>query len=99
MREKFRPKGLLTREELQDYHFELRQAYHEIVDALLHPKISLMQNTNGDPIGLTTLTYAPGVPAAVAVERLTPLATLRGAYLRRSLRRHRRASLREPDMD
>jgi hypothetical protein len=78
MRERFRPKGLLTREELQDYNFELRQAYHQIVDALMHPKIPVMQNTDGDPLELTTLTYALGIPAAVAVERLTPLAILRG---------------------
>ncbi len=77
MRERFRPKGLLTREELQEYNFELRQAYHEIVDALMHPKIPVMQNTDGDPLELTTLTYALGVPAAQAVERLTPLAMLR----------------------
>lgn len=77
MREKFRPKGLLTREELLDYDLEIRQAYHEIVDALLHPKIPVMQNTDGDPLELTTLTYELGVPAAVAVERLIPLATLR----------------------
>jgi hypothetical protein len=77
MRERFRPKGLLTREELQDHNFELRQVYHEIVDALLHPKIPVMQNTDGDPLELTTLTYTLGVPAAVAVERLTPLAMLR----------------------
>jgi hypothetical protein len=36
-----------------------------------------MQNTDGDPLELTTLTYTLGVPAAVAVERLTPLAMLR----------------------
>ena len=77
MREKFRPKGLLTREELLDYDLEIRQAYHEIVDALRHPKIPVMQNTDGDPLELTTLTYEIGVPAAEAVERLTPLATLR----------------------
>ena len=77
MREKFRPKGLLTREELLDYDLEIRQAYHEIVDALMHPKIPVMQNTDGDPLELTTLTYELGVPAAEAVERLTPLATLR----------------------
>ena len=78
MRERFRPKGLLTREELQDYNFELRQAYHEIVDALMHPKIPVMQNTDGDPIELTTLTYELGVPVAEAVARLRPMATLRG---------------------
>ena len=77
MREKFRPKGLLTREELLDYDLEIRQAYHEIVDALRHPKIPVMQNTDGDPLELTTLTYELGIPAAEAVERLTPLATLR----------------------
>jgi hypothetical protein len=77
MRERFRPKGLLTREELQDYNVELRQAYHEIVDALMHPKIPVMQNTDGDPLELTTLTYALRVSAAVAIERLTPLAMLR----------------------
>ena len=37
-----------------------------------------MQNTDGDAIELTTLTYELGVPVAEAVERLTPLATLRG---------------------
>jgi hypothetical protein len=83
MREKFRPKGLLT----QDYHFEIRQAYHEIVDAVLHPKMPVMQNTDGDPHRaearcfengeLATLTYELGVSAAEAVDRLTPLATLR----------------------
>jgi len=78
MRERFRPKGLLTREELQDYNSELRQVYHEIVDALLHPKIPVIQNTDGDPLELTTLTYELGVPVSQAVERLAPLATLRG---------------------
>jgi len=77
MRERFRPKGLLTREDLQDRNFELRQVYHEIVDALLHPKVPVIRNTDGDPLELTTLTYALGVPAAVAIERLTPLAMLR----------------------
>lgn len=77
MRERFRPKGLLTREELQDYDTEIRQAYHEMADALLHPKRPVMQNTDGDPLELTTLTYTLEVPAAVAVERLTPLAMLR----------------------
>lgn len=77
VRERFRPKKLLTREELQGYNFELRQAYHKIVDALPHPKMPVMQNTDGDALELTTLTYVLGIPAAVAVERLTPLARLR----------------------
>ena len=78
MRERLRPKRPLTRGELRDYDLEIRQTYHDIVDALLHPTRPVMQNTDGDPIELATLTYELGVPVAVAVERLAPLATLRG---------------------
>ena len=78
VRERFRPKRLLTRDELVDYDMEIRQTYLEIVDGLLHPTLPVLQNTDGDPIELTTLTYELGVPVAEAVERLTPLATLRG---------------------
>ncbi len=77
-RERLRPKRLLTREELLDYDLEIRQAYHEIVDALLHPALPVLQNTDGDPLELTTLIYELGVTASEAVERLMPLATLRG---------------------
>ena len=78
MRERLRPKRLLTREELLGYNLEIRKAYHEIVDALLHPALPVLQNTDGDPLELTTLTYELGVTVPEAVERLTPLATLRG---------------------
>lgn len=78
MREKFRPKGFLTRDDLFDNALEIREAYHQIVEALLHPRPPVMQNTDGDPLELTTLTYRIGVPAAEAAERLAPLATLRG---------------------
>ena len=78
LREKLRPRRLLTRDELADYDVEIRQAYHEIVDALLHPAPPVLQNTDGDPLELTTLTYELSVTAAEAVERLTPLAMLRG---------------------
>jgi hypothetical protein len=77
-RERLRPKRLLTREELFDYDLEVRQAYHEIVDAVLHPPLPVLQNTDGDPLELTTLTYELGVTVAEAVEQLTPLATVRG---------------------
>jgi hypothetical protein len=78
LREKIRRKGLLTREELLDYDLEIRQTYHDIVDALTHPRIPVMQNTDGDPLELTTLTYHLELPAGAAIERLTPLAMLRG---------------------
>lgn len=78
MRERWRKRRLLTRDELVDFNLEIREAYHEIVDRLLHPTLPALQNTDGDPIELTTLTYELEVPIAEAVERLTPLATLRG---------------------
>ncbi len=78
LRERLRSKRLLTREELRDDNLEIRQTYHHIVDALLHPTRPVMQNTDGDPIELATLTYELDVPVAEAVERLAPLATLRG---------------------
>lgn len=78
LREKLRPTRPPTRVELADYDVEIRQAYHEIVDALLHPVPPVLQNTDGDPLELTTLSYELGVTAAEAVERLTPLAVLRG---------------------
>jgi hypothetical protein len=78
MRERWRARRLLTRDELIDYNLEIRETYLEIVESLLHPTLPAMQNTDGDPIELTTLTYELGVPVAEAVERLTPLATLRG---------------------
>ena len=77
-RQRLRPKRLLTRKELLDYDLEIRQAYHRIVEALLHPALPVLQNTDGDPLELTTLTYELGVTLTEAVERLTPLATLRG---------------------
>ena len=77
-RERLRPKRLLTREELLDYDLEIRKAYHEIVDALLHPALPVLQNTDGDPLELTTLTYELGVTITEAVAQLTPLARLRG---------------------
>jgi hypothetical protein len=78
MRERFQPKPLLTREDLADYSIEIREMYHEIVDTLLHPAPPVLQNTDGDPFEWTALTYTLEVTASEAVERLKPLATLRG---------------------
>ena len=78
IRERLRPKRLLTREEVIDYDMEIREAYLAIADALLHPAPPVLQNTDGDPLELTALTYELGVTVAEAVERLSPLATLRG---------------------
>lgn len=77
-RDTLRKKGKLTREELLDYDMEIRSLYLEIAEAIEHPRLPELQNTDGDPIELTTLTYELHVPIAEAVERLVPLATLHG---------------------
>jgi len=77
-REELRPRGLLTRADLADYDIEIREWYRDIVEAILHPRLPTLQNTDGDPIELTTLTYALSVPEGDAIDRLRALATLRG---------------------
>ena len=41
---------------------EIRRLYHQIVDAILNPKLPTLQNTDGDPIEMTTMTYELAVP-------------------------------------
>ncbi len=77
-RERLRPRRLLTRDDLHEYDLEIREFYHQVVQAILHPTLPMLQNTDGDPLELTTLTYDLGVTPAEAIERLRPLATLRG---------------------
>ena len=79
-RERLRPKRLLTRQELLDYNLEIRKVYHADRGCTAAPALPVLQNTDGDPLELTTLTYELGVTVPEAVERLTPLATLRGTY-------------------
>lgn len=72
------PRGPMPREDLRTYDVEIRRFYHDIVDALLHPALPQLTNTDGDPIELTTMTYALAMPVGEALERLRPLATIRG---------------------
>lgn len=77
-RQQLRARRLLTVDELRDYDIEIREFYHHVIDAIQHPRLPSLQNTDGDPIELTTMTYELGVTTAEAVERLRPIATLRG---------------------
>ena len=77
-REQLRPRRLLTVDDLTEYDLEIRRFYHHVIEAILHPKLPSLQNTDGDSIELTTMTYELAVTAAEAFERLRPLATLRG---------------------
>lgn len=75
-RERVRPRGLMTREDLFEYDIEIRRLYHQIVDALLHPRLPKLQNTDGDLIEMTTMTYELRIGTGEAFERLRPLATI-----------------------
>ena len=77
-RQQLRPRRLLTIDELSEYDIEIREFYHHVIDAIQHPRLPSLQNTDGDPIELTTMTYELGVTTTEAVERLRPIATLRG---------------------
>lgn len=77
-RQQLRPRRLLTVDELRDYDIEIREFYHHVIDAIQHPPLPSLQNTDGDPIELTTMTYELGMTTAEALERLRPIATLRG---------------------
>jgi hypothetical protein len=77
-REQLRPRRLLTLDDLLENDIEIRQIYHRVVEAILHPTLPTLQNTDGDPIELTTMTFQLAVTAAEAFERLRPLAMLGG---------------------
>jgi hypothetical protein len=77
-RERVHPRKMMSREELFEYDIEIRSLYHHIVDALVHPKLPQLCNTDGDPLEMTTLTYELEVSVAEAFERLRPLGTLDG---------------------
>jgi len=77
-RDQLSPRRLMTLADLSSYDIEIRRLYHQIADAIENPRLPTLQNTDGDPIELTTMTYDLGVTAAEAFDRLRPLATLRG---------------------
>jgi SEC-C motif len=75
-RDRLHPRRLMTRQDLFEYDIEIRDLYHQIVDALEHPKLPQLRNTDGDPIEMTTMTYELAVSTGEAVDRLRPLATI-----------------------
>lgn len=77
-REELCEQRMLTRDDLSDFDFEIRELYHAIVAAILNPPLPVLQNTDGDPLEPVMLTYALSVSATDAFERLRPLATLEG---------------------
>ena len=76
LRERFaHGKGLLlTRDDVRDIDIELRDLYFEIEDTLYNPRLPELQNTDGDPIALTMLTYHLHCSPSAAFDRLKALA-------------------------
>jgi hypothetical protein len=75
MRDRVVGKGRhLSRERLYDLDRELRTLYFEIEDAVYHPKLPEIRNTDGDRLVWTTLTYRLTCSPAAAFDRLKPLA-------------------------
>ncbi len=75
-RARVHPRRFMTRKDLFDYDIEIRNLYHQIVDALQHPKLPQLQNTDGDPIEMTTMIYELAVSPGEAINRLRPLVTI-----------------------
>jgi len=75
-REHFRPGGLMTRADLDDTDFEIRDLYLDIVAKILNPALPQVCNTDGDPLALTTLTFTVEGSVADVADRLMPLARL-----------------------
>jgi hypothetical protein len=77
-RERLFRKRLMTREDLADFDMEIRDLYFDIAAELLDPTPPQLQNTDGEPLALTTLTYELKTTVDDAFERLAPLATAHG---------------------
>lgn len=65
---------------LRSWEFELREAYLDIRDDLLDPQFPILQNTDGDPLQLTTLHYELKCTPQEAKDALAPLALGLGDY-------------------
>ena len=77
-RERTRQGGLMTRADLEDWEIEIRELYLDIVAKILNPVLPELQNTDGDPIELTILTFSVDGTVAEVAERLASLARLPG---------------------
>jgi hypothetical protein len=64
----------LTREDVLNFDLELRELYFYIEDLVYNPPLPEMQNTDGDPIVITTLKFRLRCSPGSAFERLMPLA-------------------------
>ncbi len=65
---------LMTRPELTENEIEIRELYLDIAERVRNPAPPRLNNTDGDPIELTTLTFEVESGLEETIERLAPLA-------------------------
>jgi hypothetical protein len=65
---------MMTRAELVEYEFELREQYLDILEAILNPQMPRLANTDGEPWEPITLEYELRCSVESAVDRLKALA-------------------------
>jgi hypothetical protein len=75
-RERTRQGGLMTRADLEDWEIKIRALYLGIVAKILNPVLPELQNTDGDPIQLTILTFRMDAAVEEVAERLGSLGRL-----------------------
>jgi hypothetical protein len=76
MRERIARHGEPDDEALHEYDIELRELYLDLREEILHPSAPLLENTDGEPLQLTTVAYELDCTPEDAVRALLPL-TLR----------------------
>jgi hypothetical protein len=77
-RERVFRRQLMTRQDLADFDIEIRDLYFDIAAQILNPAPPQLQNTDGDAVALTTLTYTLKTTVADAFEKLAPLSHVHG---------------------
>jgi hypothetical protein len=70
LRDHLCPRRFMTLADLGKCDIETRQFYHQIVDAIVNPRMPTLLNTDGDPLEMTTMTHELGVATAEAFDRL-----------------------------
>jgi hypothetical protein len=73
-RDQLSPRRLMTLADLSKFAIDVRRFYHQIVDAIVNPRLPTLENTDGDPIEMTTMIYDLGLTPAESFDRLRQVA-------------------------
>ena len=73
-RDQLSPRRFMRLADRSRRDIEIRRLYHQIVDAIVNPRLPTLENTDGDPIEMTTMIYDLGLTPAESFDGLRPLA-------------------------